>query len=271
MLSATPGDTWLDYIPVFVANGFYANQTEFKRTHVIYNTFSKFPKVDRYVGVSRLVRYKNQILVNMPYQKHTTRKTRIVYIDHDELAMKRVVKDRWHVFEQRPLRDVSELYLVARKVVNSSHMRVDTVRQLLQRHPKLIVFYNFDYELELLRGLANGIKVAEWNGHKHEDVPDSDSWVYLVQYMAGAEGWECTDTDAMVFFSLTYSYKLFEQAHGRIDRLNTPYTTLYYYHLISKSWIDRAIQKAISMKISFNEGQFGRTLADVEAIYDIAA
>lgn len=270
LLSATPGDTWLDYVPVFVANGFYKNRTEFKREHVIYNTYAKFPKVDRYVGTGRLVRLRNQILVEMPYMRETVRDCKDVVVDYDKSIFEKVVKKRWHVYEERPLRDVGELFIVMRKVVNTSPSRIQMVERLMQEHAKLIVFYNFDYELEMLRSLAKGetptfasqkdatekpaFALAEWNGHKHEEIPTTDRWIYLVQYTAGSEGWNCIETDAMIFYSQTYSYKQFAQAHGRIDRLNTPYKTLYYYHFTSSAWIDLAIGKALKQKKSFNEG-----------------
>jgi hypothetical protein len=263
LLTATPGDTWLDYIPVFVANGFYKNRSAFIAEHVIYNRFSKFPKVDRYTGVNTLVRHKNAILVHMSFVRHTSRVVRITPVEYDEALLEKVWKKRWHVYEQRPLRDVAELFLVMRKVVNSDSSRIRAMQTLMREHPRLIVFYNFDYELRLLRTLSEivstdkfPIHFAEWNGHKHEAIPTSERWVYLVQYQAGAEGWNCTATDAMVFYSLTYSYKLWHQAHGRIDRLNTPYSTLYYYVFMSKSIIDSAIWRCLKNKKSFNEAKF---------------
>lgn len=266
LLSATPGDTWLDYIPVFVANGFYKNRTEFKREHVIYNHYSKFPKVERFVNTGKLIRLRNHILVEMPYVRHTVRHSETVFVDFDQGLFERVVKDRWHVYENRPLRDVSELFIVMRKVVNSHESRLSAIRGLLEVHPKLIVFYNFDYELEILRSLCendsmkNNFALAEWNGHKHQEIPETDRWVYLVQYVAGAEGWNCVETDAMVFYSLTYSYKNFHQAHGRIDRLNTEFVDLHYYTLLSKSMIDRAVMGALRKKKSFNERRFAEKL-----------
>lgn len=256
MLSATPGDTWLDYIPVFVANGHYRNRTEFKREHVTYAPYTKFPKVDGYRGVGRLVRLRNQVLVEMPYLRHTVRHNEEVLVDYNEDLFRKVLYDRWHVYENRPLRDAAELFLVMRKVVNSDPSRLEAVKTLMQKHPRLIVFYSFDYELEALRKLSvlyAGVAVAEWNGHKHQGIPKTNKWVYLVQYVAGAEGWNCTETDAMVFYSQTYSYKNYHQAHGRIDRLNTPYLELYYYSLLSNSIIDLAVRRALKSKRSFNE------------------
>lgn len=256
LLSATPGDTWLDYIPVFVANGFYKNTTEFKRDHVIYNHHAKFPKVDRYVSVGKLLKLRNSLLVEMPYVRHTVRHTEVVDVAHDSELLEQVWVKRWHVYEERPLRDISEMFSIARKVVNSDSSRFLEMRQLLKKHDRLIVFYNFDYELEILRDLAEDVPLAEWNGHKHEAVPDTERWVYLVQYVAGSEGWNCVATNAVAFWSLTYSYKNFHQAYGRIDRLNTPFTDLYYYVFKSSSTIDNAVWKSLKSKKSFNEARF---------------
>lgn len=257
LLSATPGDTWLDYIPVFVANGWYKNRTAFKHEHVIYASWSKYPKVERYVGVQKLVKYKNHLLVRMDDKRHTKRHPKTVEVQYDTDLFTKATVGRWHVYEHRPLRDAGEMFLVMRKIVNSHVSRLDAVRELMVRHPKLIVFYNFDYELEALRTLADEVPLSEWNGHKHQEIPTTDRWVYLVQYTAGAEGWNCIETDAMCFYSLTYSYKVFEQAHGRIDRINTPFTNLYYYILVSKSVIDRAIAGSLSHKENFNEVKSG--------------
>jgi len=259
MLSATPGDSWMDYIPVFIAHGFYKNRTEFLRRHVVFNHFQKFPKVDHYVEDVRLRKLRDQIVVDMPYKRHTVRHTNHVTVKHDKVKTERVMKDRWHVYEDRPIRDVGEMFLLMRRVSNDNPHRLAAVMQLLEKHPRLIIFYNFNYELEMLRSLKDilGIEMAEWNGHKHEPVPEGESWVYLVQYAAGAEGWNCTTTDAICFYSLTYSYKHFEQSKGRIDRLNTPYTDLYYHVIRSGAPIDRMIWKALLNKENFSEAKVG--------------
>ena len=256
LLSATPGDTWMDYVPVFVANGLYKNPSEFKREHVVYAPFNKFPKILRYNGVDTLERYRNMILVEMPYLKHTVRIVEDLPLDYDEELFRLVNVKRWHVYEDRPLNDVSEMFRVMRKVVNSDPSRLEAVRKLLEKHPRVIVYYNFNYELDILKQLADEITVAEYNGHRKDKLPTGDRWVYLVQYVAGAEGWNCTTTDTVIFFSLTYSYKNFEQAQGRIDRLNTPYTDLHYYVLTSNSVIDRAVRNSLASKKRFNEREF---------------
>lgn len=253
LLSATPGDTWLDYAPVLVAGGHYKNVSEFKREHVVYAPYVRYPKVDRYVNVGRLVRLRNHILVDMPYERHTVRHTHIIKVGYDEERVKTMVVNRWNVLEDRPLRDAGELSSVMRKVVNTDVSRLETVRSLMKSHPKMIVFYNHNPELELLRTLAGEIPLAEWNGHKHQPIPETDRWLYLVQYQSGAEGWNCTSTNVMVMYTLTYSYRNWEQSFGRIDRLDTPYTDLHYYVFRSNSPIDQAVWRALKNKHNFND------------------
>jgi superfamily II DNA or RNA helicase len=256
LLSATPGDTWFDYVPVFCANGFYKNRTEFKREHVVYAPYTKFPKVERYMGVGKLVRLRNSLLVEMPFTRHTERVETKVKVDYDEKELKTLTKDRWNTRLGRPLRDVGELFSESRRCVNSTQSRLQAIKDIWAQHGRLIVFYNFDYELELLRSLAEITTVHEWNGHLHQEVPKTDKWIYLVQWTAGAEGWNCIETNAMAFWSLTYSYKLWHQGHGRTDRLNTPHKRLFYYTLLSNSWIDLSILKSLREKRNFNERSF---------------
>lgn len=255
LLSATPGDSWMDYIPLFVANSFYKNRTEFLRRHVVYNHHAKFPQVDHYVEESTLQRHRRAILVSMPYQRHTTRHIKTIPVGYDRELYDRVLKQRWDVFLEEPLKDVAGLFRTLRKVANTDYSRLGVVGELMEKHPKLIVFYNFDYELELLRTFiaSTHTTFAERNGHKHQPIPKTKTWVYLVQYTAGAEAWNCIETDAMCFYSLTYSYKVFEQSQGRLDRLNTPFTELHYYVLRSKASIDLAIWKALALKKNFSE------------------
>ena len=256
MLSATPGDTWLDYIPVFIANGFYKNRSQFIREHVIYASWSKFPRVERYVAGNKLVKLRNKILVHMRYQNETVRQQMIRQVSYNEELFATVLKNRWHIYENKPIRDVTELFGVLRRVVNSDPSRAQKIEELLERHPKMVIFYNFNYELDILRRLEGVAEIAELNGWKHEEIPQGDSWAYLVQYVAGSEALNIVETDTIVFYSLTYSYKLWEQAHGRIDRMDTPFTDLFYYILRSKSAIDTAVWRSLSAKKNFQPTQF---------------
>lgn len=258
LLTATPGDSYMDYLPVFLANGFFKNKTEFTRNHVVYSRFSKYPKIDRFVETQRLDRLRRRILVNMNYKHQINAHHEDIYCDYDVKAYKDVTKNRWNVFKDEPIVDAGGLCYVLRQVVNTDISRQEKLLELLEKHSKMIVFYNFNYELDILRSLAypKGVEVAEYNGQKHQPIPEGSRWVYLCQYTAAAEGWQCIRTNAMVFYSQNYSYKIVTQAAGRIDRLNTPYKDLYYYHLKSRSGIDLAISKALKQKKNFNERRF---------------
>lgn len=258
LLSATPGDCWTDYIPVFIANGFYRNKTEFRDEHIVYSRFSKFPKIDRYINTQRLVRLRERILVDMDFQRQTIPHHENIYVDFDKPMYQQICRSRWNPWSNQPIETASEFCYLLRKLVNTDASRVEEVLNLCMTRPRVIIFYNFDYELDILLSLdyGNGVEVAQWNGHKHQPVPSGKRWVYLVQYNAGAEGWNCIKTDTIIFYSQNYSYKIMEQAAGRIDRLNTPYKDLYFYHIKSHSGIDMAISKALSEKKAFNERKF---------------
>ena len=258
LLSATPGDKWEDYIPVFVANGFYKNRTQFYDEHVIWDPRVSFPKIRGYFNTNRLIRLRDQVLVKMDDQRTTIPHHEDVFVSYDISAYRELTRTRWNPWLEKPIETASELCYAWRKIVNSDESRQIAVLEILEDHPKAIIFYNFDYELEILRGIGyeEGTEIAEWNGHKHDALPTSNKWVYLVQYTAGCEGWNCVTTDTIIFFSQNYSYKVQHQAEGRINRLNTPYQDLYYYHLRSRSGIDLAIHRALMDKKTFNEGAF---------------
>lgn len=261
ILSATPGDTWSDYIPVFIANGFYKNKTEFCREHIVYSRFTKYPQVERYLNTGRLIRLRDNILVDIEFTRTTVPHHSDVYCHYDIPKYKDAIRNRWDPFKNEPIAQASQLCYILRRIVNEDESRVVALMEILEKTPRAIIFYNFDYERDMLLHLFSddeyiGYEIAEWSGHAHMPVPDSERWVYLVQYTAGCEGWNCIKTDTIIFFSQNYSYKVMEQACGRIDRLNTPFKDLYYYHLKSRSGIDLAISKALDKKKKFNERKF---------------
>jgi len=258
LLSATPGDTWSDYIPVFIANGFYKNKTEFTRQHCVFSRFAKYPKIEQYIDQGILIRHRNDILVTMEFERQTVPHRIMVPCEYDKLLYRTVWRDRWDPYDKCPIEETGKLFYLLRKVVNSDKSRERAVIDICGEHKKVIVFYNYTYELVILRELFKelGFTIGEWNGEVHSDVPSGDCWAYLVQYSAGCEGWNCITTDTIIFYSQSYSYRMTAQAEGRIDRLNTTFKDLYYYKLRSRAPIDLAIYKALGQKKNFNERSF---------------
>lgn len=255
LLSATPGDTWMEYMTTFIANGFYRNKSDFVDQHVEFDQWVKYPKIKKYHNVGKLMKYRNQILVPMHFERTTKRHRQFINSAYDKDTYQRVMKERWNIFEDKPIENGSEFLQILRKLTATDEDRLFNAKFLMDIHDRLIVFYNFNYERDVLITLANelGREYWEWNGHAHQELPNTDQWLYFVQYTAGAEGWNCISTNTILFYSLNYSFKIIEQAEGRIDRLNTPYTDLEYYFLMSDSEIDKAIFKAIKTKERFNE------------------
>ena len=197
----------------------------------------------------------------MEYSTKTVKHKEYITVPYDRELYKYVNMERKDPYNDYiPIMNAGGLCYLLRKVVNSDPSRLMAVKSILDFKKKVIVFYNFNYELDLLRNYDWGddVVVAEWNGHAHQEIPDSDKWLYLVQYTSGSEGWNCIKTDTTIFFSQNYSYRTVAQASGRINRVNTPFKDLYYYHLKSNSQIDRAIFAALSKKQNFNERQFVR-------------
>ena len=258
LLSATPGDVWMDYLPVFMAHGFFRTRTEFMEDHVIFDRFVKYPKVKRYIGEAKLQRLRRSILVEMPVEKHTTRARETVYCDYDRDLYKWVVKNRMDPWTEEPLRDAGGVCRILRKVVSDNDWRSAEAKRILSSHERVIVFYNYNYELARILAVAEslGVPTGQWNGHRHDAIPRGDRWIYICQYTSAAEGWNCIDTDTVLFWSLNYSWRVTEQCEGRIDRLNTPYSRLKYYFLESDSSIDKAVRRSLSSKKVFNERAF---------------
>lgn len=260
LLTATPGDTWADYIPVFVANGFYKNKTQFNNRHAVYSRYAKFPKIEKYIDTGILIKYRNQILVNMKDKREAVEHHVEIPCEYNKILYRAVKKDRWNPYDKEPIAETGKLCYLERRVSNEDPSRIRQLIKLLEENLKVIIFYNFDYELEIIREVCDSmcIRYNEWNGHKHEPLPEEGNlgWAYLVQYAAGCEAWNCITTNVIIFYSQNYSYKVMAQSAGRINRMNTPYKDLYYYHLRSYSPIDMAIKRALSLKKNFNEKSY---------------
>lgn len=260
LLSATPGDTWMDYMTVFIANKFYRNKSDFTNRHVVWDPFVKFPKVKKYIGTAVLEKYRNSIIVPMKDNRHTVRHRDYIYADYSAKALKDLADTRWNPYTDEPILNIAEYTQLVRRIVNTDPSRIQLAEQYLLENDKIIVFYNFNYELDILKDICqkHGLLYKEWNGSRHDLIPKEDNWVYLVQYSAGSEGWNCITSNYILFYSINYSYRKMEQAEGRIDRSNTDYTDLYYIYLTSLSKVDKDILKAVKDKKLFTEAAWAK-------------
>lgn len=255
MLTATPGDVWMDWMCIFIANNFYRNKTDFVDQHVEYNPYSKFPQIRRYHKTDKLERFRKYLAVPMQDFRTTNLHRKYINADFDKDLYQTVVKTRFNPYTEEPIMNASEFTQVLRRIINTSERRRIHAKQEIMTRDKVIVFYNYTYELDILKGICQELDRAyyQWNGQKHEAIPDAETWVYLVQYTAGAEGWNCITTDTILFYSLNYSYRIMEQSEGRINRVNTSFENLYYVYLKSPASIDDAIERSIRSKKKFNE------------------
>ena len=255
MLTATPGDVWMDWMCIFIANNFYRNKTDFVDQHVEYNPYSKFPQIRRYHKTDKLERFRRYLAVPMQDFRTTKLNRKYINADFDKDLYQTVVKTRFNPYTEEPIMNASEFTQVLRRIINTSERRRIHAKQEIMTRDKVIVFYNYTYELDILKEICQELDRAyyQWNGQKHEAIPDAETWVYLVQYTAGAEGWNCITTDTILFYSLNYSYRIMEQSEGRINRVNTSFKNLYYVYLKSLASIDDAIERSIRSKKKFNE------------------
>lgn len=255
MLTATPGDVWMDWMCIFIANNFYRNKTDFVDQHVEYNPYSKFPQIRRYHKTDKLERFRKYLAVPMQDFRTTKLNRKYINADFDKDLYQTVVKTRFNPYTKEPIMNASEFTQVLRRIINTSERRRIHAKQEIMTRDKVIVFYNYTYELDILKEICQELDRAyyQWNGQKHEAIPDAETWVYLVQYTAGAEGWNCITTDTILFYSLNYSYRIMEQSEGRINRVNTSFENLYYVYLKSPASIDDAIERSIRSKKKFNE------------------
>lgn len=255
MLTATPGDVWMDWMCIFIANNFYRNKTDFVDQHVEYNPYSKFPQIRRYHKTDKLERFRKYLAVPMQDFRTTNLHRKYINADFDKDLYQTVVKTRFNPYTEEPIMNASEFTQVLRRIINTSERRRIHAKQEIMTRDKVIIFYNYTYELDILKEICQELDRAyyQWNGQKHEAIPDAETWVYLVQYTAGAEGWNCITTDTILFYSLNYSYRIMEQSEGRINRVNTSFENLYYVYLKSPASIDDAIERSIRSKKKFNE------------------
>lgn len=138
--------------------------------------------------------------------------------------------------------------------------KLEAFRDLVEStNDRLIVFYNFNDELEKLSRIAweNHRPVAVVNGKQkdllpYENAPDS---ITFIQYQAGAMGLNLQKANKIVYFTPPLSSELFEQSKKRIHRIGQEKTCFYYY-LTCKGSIEEKIYRTLAMRRDYTDKLF---------------
>lgn len=138
--------------------------------------------------------------------------------------------------------------------------KLEAFKDLLEStNDRLIVFYNFNNELDTLKHVCDALGRAYSiiNGqvkdlYAYENKRDS---VTLVQYQAGAMGLNLQKSCRICYFSPPLSSELFEQSKKRIHRLGQQ-NTCFYYYLTCKSSIEEKIYKTLEMRCDYTNKLF---------------
>lgn len=124
---------------------------------------------------------------------------------------------------------------------------------------RLIVFYNFNAELDALKHISDILgRVSSIVNGKYKDLyaydQKNDSVTFL-QYQAGAMGLNLQKANKIVYFTPPLSSELFEQSKKRIHRIgqNKP---CFYYYLICKSSVEEKIYRTLKMRKDYTEALF---------------
>ena len=147
LLSGTPGDKWDDYIPVFIANGFYKNRSDFLRRHAVYYYNTTYPRFEVKLETGRLIHLRKEILVNMDYKPPTQQHHIDILCEYDSVLYKAIWSKRWDPYKDKPVENPSELFYLIRRVVNSDESRGSEVIDIVKDKHRAIIFYNFDFFL----------------------------------------------------------------------------------------------------------------------------
>lgn len=145
----------------------------------------------------------------------------------------------------------------SRQLCNSKDKQQAFIDLINSINDRVVVFYNFDSELDTLKTLVKDRPIAEVNGHTNTEqiYHDNDNCVLFVQYQAGARGLNLQDGNKIIYYSLTLSSDLFEQSKKRIHRIGTKYPC-FYWILQTKDSVEESIYKSLNRQEDYNEELF---------------
>ena len=138
--------------------------------------------------------------------------------------------------------------------------KLQAFQELLEStNDRLIVFYNFNAELEALKGICDSVErpYSVVNGESKDlyAYEHESGSITLIQYQAGAMGLNLQKANKIVYFTPPLSSELFEQSKKRIHRVGQSKTCFYYYLTCGGS-IEEKIYRTLAMRKSYTEALF---------------
>lgn len=126
---------------------------------------------------------------------------------------------------------------------------------------RLIVFYNFNNELEQLKYVCDALE----RPYSVVNGTDKDLYAYdnfngsitLIQYQAGAMGLNLQKANKIIYFTPPLSSELYEQSKKRIHRIGQQFSC-FYYNLICTGSVEEKIYKTLEMRKDYTEALFER-------------
>lgn len=142
--------------------------------------------------------------------------------------------------------------------------KIEAVEDLLNStDDRVVVFYQFKNDFEVLNALCRklGKPVVAVNGDRNDIRKAGNAYetkensVCLIQWQSGGYGLNLQKAHVGVFFSLTESYELYEQARGRIHRKGQE-NPVIYYNICAKGTIDEKIARALAAREDYDDKKF---------------
>lgn len=260
-LTATPlPNGWISAANYFKVFGFTRNITEFKKRYCEIQTFKGFPEITGYYHEEELKSQWN--LISRPLRKE------------DAIDLPAIVSVPVRVPTPPAYTEVTKSHMFGDKVLDNPSAYLHALRQstLESKLPwldqfvegvssNIVIFYNYVSEREavlaMLKKNHKERQVFRVDGEVH-GLPQRGDWdtlkrtITLAQYQSGSTGVEMTYADTIVFLSPTYSYTLYHQSVGRIERIGQE-AKMTLYKVCAPATVERDIWLAIKRKTNFSE------------------
>lgn len=185
------------------------------------------------------------VLIDASREYRAFQTNRIVFVDNAELVGDTPLKQRMCE------RQLCGMY---------SREKLQAFKDLLSStEDRVIVFYNFNEELERLKEIIIDLErpFSQVNGHVKDTkaYEEADNSVTLIQYQAGAMGLDFQKANKVIYFTLPLMSELFEQSKKRTHRIGQT-RPCFYYILTVKNSVECRIKETLEMRKDYTDDLF---------------